>query len=619
MIKKMMVLSLTALLFTAITGICAPPLTIPQVEKKDSICFALYTVENGILKMTVQLYPLADDDSRSIRLEIEKDGKWETVAESTIRENAYGLKDGAKAWNVLFRVENRDNSKDFNYRVVALEGVAVYKGIIRKDPVDKNEIVVAAFTGNSNRDRRMKPDIIRNIKAINPDLLFFSGDQSYDHRQHLAAWLLFGRQFGEIIKDRPTISIPDDHDVGQGNLWGASGKKSTGAGGCADGGYFLPVSYIKEVEFAQTSNLPDPFDPTPVLRGIGVHYTSLNVGGIDFAIIEDRKFKTGPLGLVETPGHKRPDLINDENYDRKSIDHPDAKLLGKRQLKFLEEWGEDWSGTDMKCVLSATIFAQGCHKTGPWRVTADLDSNGWPQSGRNRALQVIRKSFAFMLAGDQHLATVIQHGVDDWHDSGFSFCVPSIVNYWPRSWAPLKKGLNPTSSLLEYTGDFPDGFGNKISMYAYANPQGKTGKIGTAENPFLGGAAGFGVVRFNKKDRSITMECRPRNVDLTKANAPQYPGWPITIKQSDNYGRKAVAWLPTLKISGQKNPVVQIIDESNSETVYTIRIKGNSFRPKVFAKGLYTIKVGEGSSIKTIKGISSIAADKKSALEINLK
>jgi hypothetical protein len=617
--QKMMTMILTALMFTAITGVCAPPLTIPQVEKKDSICFALYTVENGILKMTAQLYPLADDDSRSIRLEIEKDGKWETVAESTIRENAYGLKDGAKAWNVLFRVENWDNSKDFNYRVVALEGVAVYKGIIRKDPVDKNEIVVAAFTGNSNRDRRLKPDIIRNIKAINPDLLFFSGDQSYDHRQHLAAWLLFGRQFGEIIKDRPTISIPDDHDVGQGNLWGASGKKSTGAGGCADGGYLLPVSYVKEVEFAQTSNLPDPFDPTPVLRGIGVHYTSLNVGGIDFAIIEDRKFKTGPLGLVETPGHKRPDLINDENYDRKSIDHPDAKLLGKRQLKFLEEWGEDWSGTDMKCVLSPTIFAQGCHKTGPWRVTADLDSNGWPQSGRNKALRVIRKSFAFMLAGDQHLATVIQHGVDDWHDAGFSFCVPSIVNYWPRSWVPLKKGLNPTSSLLEYTGDFPDGFGNKISMYAYANPQGKTGKIGTAENPFLGGAAGFGVVRFNKKDRSITMECRPRNVDLTKANAPQYPGWPITIKQSDNYGRKAVAWLPTLKISGQKNPVVQIIDESNGEVVYTIRIKGNSFRPKVFVKGLYTIKVGEGSSIKTIKGVSSIATDKKQVLKINLK
>jgi len=617
MIKKNMVYILTALILNSVF-VYAAKLEIPQVSKEDSICFALYTVEKGTLKMTVHLYPLADEDSRLVMLEVKKGGKWKTVAESKVRENAYGLKDGAKAWNTLLRVDNWDNSRDWNYRVTALDGVAVYSGIIRKDPVDKSEIVVAAFTGNSNHDRRMKPDIIRNIKARNPDLLFFSGDQSYDHRQHLAAWLLFGRQFGEIIKDRPTVCIPDDHDVGQGNLWGAAGKKSTGAGGCADGGYILPVSYVKEVEFAQTANLPDPFDPTPVLRGIGVYYTSLNVGGIDFAIIEDRKFKSGPMGLVKTPGHKRPDLINDENYDRKSVDHPDAKLLGERQLKFLEEWGKNWSGTEMKCVLSATIFAQGCHKTGPWRVTADLDSNGWPQSGRNRALRTIRKSFAFMLAGDQHLATVIQHGVDDWRDSGFSFCVPSIVNYWPRSWLPLKDGKNQISPLLKYSGDFLDGFDNKITMYAYANPRGKTGVIGTEDKPFKGGAAGFGIVRFNKRDRTITVECWPRNVDMSRADAPQYPGWPIQISQSDNYGRKAVAWLPTLKVSGSDNPVVQIIRESDGETVYTIRIKGNSFRPKVFAKGLYTVKVGEGGNIKTLRGISAIAADKKSVLSIKL-
>ena len=38
--------------------------------------------------------------------------------------------------------------------------------------------------------------------------------------------LLFGRQFGEIIKDRPTITIPDDHDVYHGNLWGAGGRQA---------------------------------------------------------------------------------------------------------------------------------------------------------------------------------------------------------------------------------------------------------------------------------------------------------------------------------------------------------------------------------------------------------
>ena len=99
---------------------------------------------------------------------------------------------------------------------------------------------MAAFTGNSNGDRSMRVDIVKNIKAQDPDLLFFSGDQSYDHRSHYAAWLLFGRQFGEIIKDRPTIAIPDDHDVGQGNLWGEGGKVSTLRGGARTGATRCP-------------------------------------------------------------------------------------------------------------------------------------------------------------------------------------------------------------------------------------------------------------------------------------------------------------------------------------------------------------------------------------------
>ena len=65
------------------------------------------------------------------------------------------------------------------------------------------------------------------ISRLQPDLLFFSGDQVYDHRRHYAAWLRFGRDFGEVIKDFPTVSIPDDHDVGQPNIWGHNGKKST--------------------------------------------------------------------------------------------------------------------------------------------------------------------------------------------------------------------------------------------------------------------------------------------------------------------------------------------------------------------------------------------------------
>ncbi|PHR99382.1 MAG: hypothetical protein COA78_25080 [Blastopirellula sp.] len=585
-------------------------LVIPKVEKKDSICFALYTVEKGTLKLMAQLYPLADDDSRDLELQIQKDGKWQTVAKSKVREDLYDSPPGAKAWNSLLRVEDWDHSQDWNYRVVALDGVAKYSGIIRKDPKDKNEIVVAAFTGNSNGDRSMKPDMIANLKAQKPDLLFFSGDQSYDHRNHLGAWLLFGRQFGELIKDCPTICIPDDHDVGQGNLWGEEGVDSS-LPGASDGGYTMSPQYVNEVQFAQTGNLPDPYDATPVKRDISVYYTALNIGGISFAIIEDRKFKTGPAGVIPKMG-PRPDHINDPKYDRKAVDVPEAQLLGERQLKFLNAWGKDWEGAEMKAVLSQTIFAGGAHIHHGQRLLADLDSNGWPQTGRNKALAEIRKSFAVMIAGDQHLATVFHHGIDDWNDSGYSFCVPSIVNYYPRIWYPLEKGVNPVSDALPHTGQYFDGLGNKITAYAYANPDHEREKYGPKDK----GAAGHGIIRFDKNKRTIKFECWPRQSDVTNPNHKQFPGWPVTVKQEDNYSRKAVAYLPMLNFPDHPDPVVQVISEATGETVYTLRVKGTSYRPKVFAKGTYTVKVDAGDKAETIIGLKASSDIIRSSINV---
>lgn len=611
MFKRLLTIAILIVGLCASTIMAAPP-TIPKVEKQDSICFAMYTVQDGKLKMMTQLYPLADEDSRDVELQIEKNGKWETVASEKVRETPYGLKDDARAWNVLFRVENWDHSKDWKYRVTALDGIATYEGTVRKDPIDKEEIVVAAFTGNSNGDRGPRQDMIDNLKVQDPDLLFFSGDQSYDHKKHLAAWLLFGRQFGEIIKDRPTVAIPDDHDVGHGNLWGEDGVQSFIPGG-ADGGYAMPVQYVNEVQFAQTANLPDPYDPTPIKRGITVYYTSLNVGGVDFAIVEDRKFKTGPAGVIPQMG-PRPDHINDPNYDRKSVDVEGAKLLGERQLEFLDHWSQDWTGAEMKAVLSQTIFCGSAHIHHGRRLLADLDSNGWPQTGRNKALREIRKARAVHIAGDQHLASVIHQGIDDWDDAGFSFCVPSIVNYYPRMWLPLEEGIDPVTEALPNTGKYFDGFGNHITMYAYANPNEDRAKYGPKDR----GAAGHGLIRFNKKDRTITFECWPREVDVTNPDHRQYPGWPVKVEQEDNDGRQPVAFLPTLEIKGQTDPVVQVIDESAGEVLYTQRIKGNTYRPKVFAKGLYTIKVGEGERQKTLKGIEAIEPDQSKTIEVQL-
>lgn len=564
-------------------------LTIPDVERKDVICFALYTVHDNTLKLTAQLYPLIDGDPKEVRLEIERDGQWEQVAKTTVVE---------PGWTAPFRVENWDDTKVAKYRV-RHGAEASYTGTIRKNPIDKDEIIVAGFTGNSIRPVHggdiSRQDIIDNINRVDADVLFFSGDQVYDHNRHYAAWLKFGREFGEIIKDRPTLCLPDDHDVGQPNLWGESGKVSV-LGGASDGGYARPGVYVREVERAQTSHFPDPVDPHKIGQGIGVWFTNLNWGNVDFAILEDRKFKTGPAGRVPKQG-PRPDHIRNPEYDPSSVDVEGAILLGERQLAFLDSWSQDWRSARMKIALSQTIFCGGAHIHGSanGRLHADMDSNGWPQSGRNRAIAALRKGFAFHYAGDQHLATIFHHGIDEHRDGIWSFCVPSIANLYLRWWEPLEPGLNRELGAPEYTGDHLDGFANKVTNYAAANPEKKP-----AGNLLNTRAAGFGIVRLNTATREITMECWPRNVDITDSDAKQYPGWPRTISQFDNYNPPSWGTLAKLDFDSE-NPVVQVIDAANQEVLYTVRAKGSSFVAKGPKGKTFLIKCGKDAPDSIVK------------------
>lgn len=572
-----------------------------DVPPKDRICFAMYTLHHDVLKLTAQLYPIHNSEDIKVRLDIQKEGKWVPVAETEIVYPGF---------TAPFRIENWETTIDVPYRLSHMDK-SFYGGVIRKDPVDKEEIIVAAFTGNSHYDVHggeiPKTDILNNLKKIKPDLLFFSGDQIYEHSRHLSLWLRFGREFGEIMRNTPTVCIPDDHDVGQYNIWGASGKKATDRAG-TDGGFYMPVEFVNEVQRAQTSHLPDPYDPTPIDRGIGVYYTNLTIGRVSFAIIEDRKFKTGPDGLVTING-PRPDHLTDPNQDPKELDVPEATLLGERQLEFLKKWGQDWVDCDMKAVLSQTIFCGGAHIHGKvgGRLLADLDSNGWPQTGRNKAIEAMRKAFALHIAGDQHLATVFHHGINDWNDGNYSLCVPSIANLYLRWWEPLEPGKNRKKGAPEYTGEHVDGFGNKVTCWAVANPS----REPNGGSKLTTRAAGFGLVYFNKTTRKIRMEIWPRNVDVTDPVNKPYPGWPVTIDQQDNYGREAVAYLPELKVEGAGNPVIQIINESNNEVEYTLRIKGNKFRPKVFKEGFYTIRVFDRTYDKRMEHVESVGMKKK--------
>ncbi len=580
-----------------------PPWKITQVPEDEVICFTLYTVHNDVLKLSAQLYELPPDANRTVRLEVKQDDEWVQTASTEV---------GEPDWVAVFRVEDWDSSQDHQYRVAHGDS-AFYDGLIRRDPVDKEEIVVAAFTGNGNTDRGPRPDIIENISIQDPDLLFFSGDQVYDHHDHFAAWLLFGRQFGEITRDRPTVVIPDDHDVGLPNLWGGGGE-------IGPGGYGNP-DYVRMVEKAQTSHLPDPYDPAPIDRGIGVYYTSLTWGRVGFAVIEDRKFKSQIDVLdrrtLEQQGviFARPDHIR-TLPDPQLINVPTAELLGERQLTFLGEWTADWSEQDMKAVLSQAPFAGAAHVHGPLRqrLEGDLDSNGWPKRGRDLALRQMRKGFALHINGDQHLGTLIHQGVDDWSDSSYSFSMPSIVNRYRRWWRPLEPEQDLPEGALEHTGRYLDAFGNRITVLAYANPDPSRRRY----DKWRAQAAGYGIVRFNKRTREITMECWPRGCEVTDPECEQYPGWPITIHQEDNYARTPTAYLPTLRITGQEDAVIQVIAEETGEIVYTLRINGNTYEPRVFNEGLHTIRVGEGDSIRTFTGISPLKPGESAEIFVEL-
>jgi hypothetical protein len=515
--------------------------------------------------------------------------------------------------------------------------------------VDKSTIVVAGFTGNHNNSHSIgggwgttDPDlnnwitgmwfphqeIVESVAVQKPDVLFFSGDQVYEgksptlaHVKHikldyLYKWYLWCWAYRDLTRDIPAVTMPDDHDVYQGNVWGEGGRKTPGTD--HHGGYVHPADFVKMVDRTQTSHLPDPYDPTPLEQGITAYYTSMVYGGVGFAVLEDRKFKSG-CARPDMPasGTARPDHFNDPNFDVTRLDIPGVKLLGDKQIEFLHEFAADWSGQKMKMALSQTIFAGMAthHGAEMARLRCDLDSNGWPQAGRNRAVDALRRGFMFHLAGDQHLATLVHHGIDRHNDAMWSMCVPSVANFYPRAWAPRCDMPYQNPEPEDYLGEFRDGFGHPVTVVAATNP-GRD--MGQANHDLYDKMPGYGVVRVDKTHRTYTVECWPRFADPRMD--PQYEGWPVTISQMDNYGRKALGYLTSLTVTGAIDPVVQVINENTDDVVYTIRIKGTDFQPHVFEDGVYTVKVmdPENQTIVKIVGLYPRPAEQTKRLEVKL-
>ena len=93
-----------------------------------------------------------------------------------------------------------------------------------------------------------------------------------------------------------------------------------------------------------------------------------------------------------------------------------------------------------------------------------------------------------------------------------------------------------------------------------------------------------------------------------------YPGWPLTIDQADNDGRRAFGYLPKLQLK-ESNQVVKIINEETNEIVKSLRVKGNEYIPPVYSLAKYTLVIGEGQNEKIIKSVD-ISTDPKEVIEV---
>jgi phosphodiesterase/alkaline phosphatase D-like protein len=498
--------------------------------------FAMYTLSGETLNLTAQMAPLGDD-ATDVALQLDTDNGWSEVDTATIDDLARTAR---------FTVDNVSHDVDTPYRVVydddTYEETVTfeYTGTIRGEPDDGAEFVVGGLSCQKENGHPYPP-VVEGVSHHDPDMLIFTGDQFYeDHNgyghakgdapleisslDYLRKWCMLGVAFGDLIADRPTVFLLDDHDVFMGNVWGSAGD---GGGNWLNKGpgYEMPAEWVNMAQRTQTSHLPTPHDPTPVENDIGVYYTSVEYGGVSFAIVEDRKWKTAPAEASTTES---------------------TTLLGDRQLDFLEEWSTASDAT-MDVVVSQTILGSIPTHTGRGltaMTVGDKDSNGWPSEARDEVVKALQEANAFHLSGDQHLPTVLQYGLEEFGDAPFQYAVPGISVGFTRAFTPdrdpsahkLTRQGDLSADVEEgYAGRWTDGFDNRFSMYAVSNPVQPSDRA--AQDDILqhmqDKASGYGILRFDTDERTITMEAWPVLSDPSGGEDEQMGGWPLTVDADD--------------------------------------------------------------------------------------
>jgi len=234
------------------------------------VLWTMHTLSKGTVKMMALLPPVGENDNQQVSLQLNENGNWKTVATEQIEPNSR---------TAVFKMENWDAAKDVEYRVEYIEkgkdGAEMsdyYEGTIRKDPVDR-PLKFGGLTCQYHYGFPYTP-LVQNLTKLNPDILYFSGDQIYEGNggypikrepadvsilSYLGKYYMFGWAFGDLMRNVPTICTPDDHDVFHGNLWGEGGIAKPGGIASDDTrGFVQSVEMVNVVNQTQCGQLPDP-------------------------------------------------------------------------------------------------------------------------------------------------------------------------------------------------------------------------------------------------------------------------------------------------------------------------------------------------------------------------
>tara|TARA_R110002049_G_scaffold185580_3_gene353818 strand:+ start:41583 stop:45314 length:3732 start_codon:yes stop_codon:yes gene_type:complete len=492
------------------------------------ILWSQYTLSRNQLRMQAQFAPLGPRQKHEAEL-------WIAPAAAKPRTNWTQVDTqpmDSLSRTVAFVVDDWDSSTEYDYQVrFAWRGKKyTWDGKVRREPTSSDAFRLGCFSCDNGYLFPI-PSMVAQVTEQDPDMMFFAGDQIYESYggfgvargadvepamiDYLRKFYQFGWTWRDLMRDRPTVLLPDDHDVFQGNLWGHGGRELPYESGKPDwalGGYLMPGPWVSAVEKTHVGHLPPPTDDVTLPIGIKPYYTDMVYGGVGFAILEDRKFKTGPKSMPEPA---RPEA-------------KDADLLGEAQEKFLSDWSDNWDGHSMKCVLSQTIFCTAATHTGPnlKRTRSYFDSGAWPKPARNRAVRIMGDCNALAIHGDQHLGILLRHGVDDFDDAGYAFMVPGTANGFPRAWWPGEKTSTPDPGK-DYTGKFHDDAGHPIHVLAVGNPEPGSNILAKTKNPAEVGyrkGSGYGLVEFDVDSGDATI-----NLYRYGGNGEQFDGFPQTI------------------------------------------------------------------------------------------